>query len=185
MDPLQSAVRDLSKEARLPDPRTWDALQTLNDKHQCIRCGKCCTNQVVGMLGREAVAIARHLQLAPSEFKRCFIDRRVGKWLLLRRRADDTCPFLFRTDGTGTAACEIYEVRPETCRRFPWLTPAIATSSRFPGIAVDDRMCSQMRRTFTAVTGTPLPPLPDEDAPGEASGVPAAAEYDSVGGGTD
>lgn len=177
MDPLQAAVRDISKEDQKfhPDQRTLSALHHLSERHHCQRCGKCCTGQVVGMLGVEAVAIARHLQLAPSEFKRCFIDRRVGKWLLLRRRDDDTCPFLFRTDGTGTACCQIYPVRPETCRRFPWLTPMIMTGSKWPSVVVSDELCSQMSRTFAGRL----------NRPNEASGEPAPAEYDSMGGGTD
>lgn len=179
MDPLQSAVRDISKADHLPDRRTWNALQTLNDKHQCVRCGKCCTNQVVGMLGREAVAIARHLNIHASEFKAMFIEGQAGKWLMLRRMDNGECPFLVHEgdDEDGAAKCVIYEVRPETCRRFPWLTPVIATSSKFPAIAVDDSMCPQMRRTFEA--------LRRPDNPPEASGEPVPSEYDSVGGGTD
>jgi Fe-S-cluster containining protein len=153
MHPLQAAVRDISRDDRPIDQRTWSALRQLNDRHQCQRCGKCCTGQVVGMLGHEAVAIARHLQLAPSEFKRCFIERQAGKWLMIKRRDDDTCPFIVYDDDLK-ANCVIYEVRPETCRRFPWLTPLIMTGSKWPGVVVDDTLCSQMSRTFNAVRGS-------------------------------
>jgi len=174
MDPLQAAIRDISKEDQSfhPDQRTMSALQLLNERHKCKRCGKCCTNQVVGMLGREAVAIARHLNMHASDFKVMFIESQTGKWLMLRRLDDDTCPFLLHED--GLAKCAIYPVRPETCRRFPWLTPMIMTGSKWPNVVVSDELCSQMSRTFAGRLNS-----------GEASGEPVTPEYDSVGGGTD
>jgi len=175
MDPLQAAIRDISKEDQQyhPDQRTLSALQTLNERHKCQRCGKCCTGQVVGMLGVEAVAIARHLGMSGSEFKAMFIDRQVGKWLMLKKMDNGECMFLHHED--GLAKCVIYEVRPETCRRFPWLTPMIMTGSKWPGVAVSDELCPLMSTTFRCVTGGVM----------EASGEPVAAEYDSIGGGTD
>ncbi len=179
MDPLQTAIRDISKEDQSfhPDQRTLSALQTLNERHRCQRCGKCCTGQVVGMLGRELVAIARHLKMPASEFKAKFIERQVGKWLMIRRMENGECPFLVHEgdDEDGAAKCVIYPVRPETCRRFPWLTPMVMTGSRWPGVLVSDELCSQMSRTFAGRM----------DRPSEASGEPVAPEYDSVGGGTD
>lgn len=183
MDSLRAAIRDISKEDQQyhPDERTVSALRTLNERHKCQRCGKCCTGQTVGMLGHEAVAIARHLQIAPSEFRAMFIDRQVGKWLMLKKMDNGECMFLHHED--GLAKCVIYSVRPETCRRFPWLTPMIMTGSKWPGIAVDDRLCPLMSVTFGIVTGTQMPDRRGLDA--EASGEPVSAEYDYVGGGTD
>ena len=179
MDPLQAAIRDISKEDQNfhTDHRTLSALQLLNERHHCQRCGKCCTGQTVGMLGVEAVAIARHLQLAPSEFKRRFIAGQVGKWLMIKRMDNGECPFLDHEDGheDGAAKCVIYEVRPETCRRFPWLTPMIMNGSKWPNVVVSDELCSQMSVTFA---GRMIRQV-------EASGEPVPAEYDSVGGGTD
>lgn len=183
MDPLQTAIRDISKEDRAyhPDQRTLSALQTLNEQHRCQRCGKCCTGQTVGMLGVEAVAIARHLGMPSSDFKTMFIDRQVGKWLMLKKQDNGECLFLLHED--GRARCAIYEVRPETCRRFPWLTPIIMTGSKFPAIAVNDQLCPVMSVTFGLVTGMSMP---DRREPiTEASGEPVAPEYDSMGGGTD
>ena len=187
MDPLQAAIRDISKEDQNfhTDHRTLSALQTLNERHRCQRCGKCCTGQVVGMLGVEAVAIARHLGMPASDFKAMFIDRQVGKWLMLKLMDNGECPFLMHEgdDEDEAAKCVIYDVRPETCRRFPWLTPMIMTGSKFPAIAVDDRLCPLMSVTFGLVTGMPMP---DRREPiTEPSGEPVAPEYDSVGGGTD
>jgi len=173
MDPLQSAIRDIANEDHLPDQRTWSALRQLNDRHQCQRCGKCCTGQVVGMLGVEAIAIARHMGMSGSDFKAMFIDRQVGKWLMMKKMDSGECMFLHHED--GLAKCIIYAVRPETCRRFPWLTPMIMTGSKWPGVVVDDTLCSQMSTTFRTVTHPDHPP--------EASGELVTAEYDGVGGG--
>lgn len=175
MDPLQAAIRDISKEDQNfhPDQRTLVALHALSELHDCKRCGKCCTGQVVGMLGVEAVAIARHLNMPSSDFKVMFIDRQVGKWLMLKKQNNGECLFLLHEN--GLAKCAIYPVRPETCRRFPWLTPMVMTGSKFPGILVSDELCSQMSRTFAGRL----------NRPNEASGAPVPAEYDSMGGGTD
>ena len=178
MDPLQAAVRDISKEDRAyhPDHRTLSALQMLNERHHCQRCGRCCTGQVVGMLGVEAVAIARHLNMPASAFKAMFIDQQVGKWLMLKKQENGECLFLLHEN--GLAKCSIYEVRPETCRRFPWLTPMVMTESKWPNVVVSDELCPLMSTTFAGrmVTVT---------IHREASGEPVAPEYDSVGGGTD
>lgn len=175
MDPLQAAIRDISKEDRKfhPDQRTLSALQLLNERHFCQRCGKCCTGQVVGMLGVEAIAIARYLGLPCSEFRSRYIDRQVGKWLMLKKQDNEECLFLLHEN--GLAKCAIYPVRPETCRRFPWLTPMIMTGSKWPNVVVSDELCSQMSRTFAGRL----------NRPNEASGDPVEPEYDSVGGGTD
>jgi Fe-S-cluster containining protein len=187
MDPLQAAIRDISKEERSfhPDQRTLSALQLINQRHLCQRCGKCCTNQVVGMLGRELVAIARHLNMPASDFKKMFIECQAGKWLMIKRMDNGECPFLVHEgdDEDGAAKCVIYEVRPETCRRFPWLTPMIMTESKFPALAVNDQLCPMMSVTFGLVTGMPMPDRREPNT--EASGEPVAPEYDSVGGGTD
>lgn len=175
MDPLQAAIRDISKEDQQfhPDQRTLRALHALSELHDCKRCGKCCTGQVVGMLGVEAVAIARHLNMPASSFKVMFIERQVGKWLMLKKQDNGECLFLLHEN--GLSKCAIYPVRPETCRRFPWLTPMVMTGSKWPHLVVSDELCSQMSRTFAGRS----------NHPNEASGAPVPAEYDIMGGGTD
>jgi Fe-S-cluster containining protein len=111
-----------------------------------------------------------------SEFRSRYIDRQVGKWLMLKKQDSGECAFLTRAG--GLAKCSIYEVRPETCRRFPWLAPMIMTGSKWPGVLVSDELCPRMSATFAARMVT-------ESHRSEASGEPVAAEYDSVGGGTD
>jgi len=173
IDPLASMIRDLPKTSKLPDAETWEALTLLNERHLCIRCGKCCKHQVVGMLGPEAVTIARFLNIQASEFKSKFIEKQVGRWLLLRRH-DDACPFLISED--GKAKCTIYSVRPETCRRFPWLAPAILLESSFPRVMVDNTICPQMMATYNRAKQS-VSAMPSRE--------PVPTEYESMGGGTD
>jgi Fe-S-cluster containining protein len=148
-DELEAHINYARELQRTVDPTTLQVLKTLQDRHDCARCGKCCA-QPVGMLGREAVAIARYLGIPASEFRRRYIVGQHHQWLQLMQ-VDDRCPFLER-DGE-LCNCSIYEARPEACRRFPFLTIQTVASSRFPAIAIDDSMCPSMRRTFNAYTG--------------------------------
>lgn len=131
------------------DEKTMKVLEALNNGHGCTRCGKCCTEQVLGVLGSEAVKIARFLGIPGSEFREAYVERQVGKWLLIRKR-EDHCPFLQKVEG-GTR-CNIYPVRPQTCIRFPWLTAEIMTRSKFPNIVGNDGMCPEMSKSFTRMT---------------------------------
>lgn len=148
-DELKAHFAQVRELQRTADPKTLRALKALQGRHDCSRCGKCCS-EPVGMLGREAIAIARHLGIPASEFRARYVERQRERWLQLRQ-VEDRCPFLER-DGE-IHKCSIYEVRPEVCRRFPFLTIQVIADSKFPGIAIDDELCPNMRRTFDAVTG--------------------------------
>lgn len=90
----------------------------------CTQCGNCCTGPpgFVWVEDDEAEAIAKHLKLSVTEFRRRFARRHNGHWTLKETPADGKgydCVFL-RRDTEGRALCSIYPVRPTQCRTWPF-----------------------------------------------------------------
>jgi hypothetical protein len=95
MDPLASSVRELQHDAKGTrfDEQTLRVLNHFNDHHLCDRCGKCCTEQNVGMTGPEIIVAAGFLGLKCSEFKKLYIEKQIGRWHIVRK-VDGRCSFL-------------------------------------------------------------------------------------------
>lgn len=110
MDELQEAVTQMRADykANPVEPDVWNVLRALNDRHDCSRCGRCCTDQTIGMTGPEIVIAARYLNVPCSGFKKMFIERQVQRWHILKK-LDGACPFLYGDD--GKTECLIYAVR--------------------------------------------------------------------------
>ena len=94
----------------------------------CSRCGACCRFQV--RLTRADVARLVASGLREEEFAVRFLGLK-----FLRKRADGVCVHL-RAEG-GQAACQVYDARPEICRRFPAL--------RLLGLPAKDCRCPAAR----------------------------------------
>ena len=82
----------------------------------CKGCGFCCRGQGEVYLNRQELNnIADFLKTSPASFKKKYTRQINGK-TALKDTAEPACIFL-----TGNK-CEIYPVRPQQCRTFPfWL----------------------------------------------------------------
>lgn len=83
---------------------------------KCTGCGQCCTGApgYVWVTEDEIVAMAEYVQLSLSDFTKRYV-RKVGDRLaLLERPRNYDCVFL------KDKKCQIYPVRPQQCKTFPW-----------------------------------------------------------------
>lgn len=105
---------------------------------ECLACGRCCAGPEEGYVwatDEEIAAMAEHLRLAESTFRKRYV-RRVGKrQSLIEKKPSKDCIFL--ADGR----CDIYEVRPTQCRTWPFWSSNLETPEdwslaglRCPGI---------------------------------------------------
>ena len=88
----------------------------------CTSCGKCCTGSpgYVWVTEVEIEAIACHLKMALEQFTAHFVKKVEGR-LSLIEKANFDCVFL------KDKKCQIYEVRPQQCRTFPWWKQNLAS----------------------------------------------------------
>lgn len=90
-------------------------LRRLQDEHTCRMCGACCRELVsIQVYADDIEKIAQFLDMTPKSFESKHI-KRVSLGKVLKRTRP--CEFLDNSD-----RCRIYEVRPEVCRRYPFLT---------------------------------------------------------------
>ncbi len=98
-----------------------------NPPLECERCGLCCRIPTeLDISKREVRALAKHLGVTVSNFRRKFKLRKMstGMWLM----PTAPCPFL-----EGENGCLIYNLRPATCRHYPFghLRQAFLNKTRF------------------------------------------------------
>ena len=112
----------LFKEQATYCERICEALD--NRGFSCRDCKEnCCYEQIIGILRSEAVAIANHLHISKSEFRKKYTaitthpSRNVRVRCLkptIDSNGREVCVFL-KND-----KCSIYEIRPHTCRGHPF-----------------------------------------------------------------
>jgi len=82
----------------------------------CKQCHRCCRASQPGWVytnPREALRIARRLELSEEQFRRSYLRQDPGGEMVLQVAPNGDC--IFWQDG-----CSIYEVRPRQCRTFPF-----------------------------------------------------------------
>ncbi len=90
----------------------------------CTQCGNCCTGPsgYVWYDSAESKAMAAHLGVSESEFRKRYAQKKFNRWTLAEvpsPRGQD-CVFLVFDPKTKKAGCSIYEVRPAQCRTWPF-----------------------------------------------------------------
>ena len=85
-------------------------------KFECTGCGQCCTGApgYTWVSEDEIVAIAEYLNISIEEFGQKYLRKVGNRWSLLEDPRNFDCVFLKENK------CQIYSVRPEQCKTFPW-----------------------------------------------------------------
>jgi Fe-S-cluster containining protein len=87
-------------------------------RFECTQCGNCCRNHgdysYVYLTEVELREIPPHLGLTRKEFLERYCTKEPHSWWTLRMD-QPACPFL-----SAEGRCEIYPVRPEQCRTWPF-----------------------------------------------------------------
>ena len=106
-------------------------------------CGKCCDEPggIVYLSPDDATRLAAHAELdVEAWLERDTRQTYDGRYVLKSREEDDICIHL-----NAQQQCNIYEVRPQQCRAFPWWGENMATPSSWasvkrncPGIDAED-----------------------------------------------
>ena len=88
----------------------------------CTTCANCCKELKIGLTDTDAERLAACLGSAIGEFHQRYLDKddeaeKRGEGVRWRMRGKP-CPFL------AGNRCTVYEVRPEQCRKYPYLHEA-------------------------------------------------------------
>ena len=88
----------------------------------CQGCGNCCSGPEEGYVWintREIKAVATFLKLSVDELKRKYLRKVRLRFSLIEKQPGKDCVFLAR-DSRGGKSCEIYSLRPQQCRTWPF-----------------------------------------------------------------
>ena len=108
-------------------------------------CGRCCDQPggIVYLSVDDAERLAAHAELSvPDWLERDTRTTFDGRFVLKSRENDGICIYL-----NDRQQCNIYEVRPQQCRAFPWWAENLATPAAWnntkaacPGIDAEDAL---------------------------------------------
>lgn len=98
----------------------------ITDIFECRQCGDCCFGDGgIRLDAEEAEGVAFYLKISLDELKRFYLDRGQPPWNV---RTDFEGYCLFRqADGR----CLIHAVKPEVCRRWPFIDGPLKDESAF------------------------------------------------------
>lgn len=87
-------------------------------RFKCTGCGQCCTGApgFVWLEEAEVLAIAAHLGLTEEAFRQAYVRQVENRLSLIEKASADGFDCIFLKHNR----CQIYEVRPQQCRTYPW-----------------------------------------------------------------
>lgn len=89
------------------------------ENHKCVCCGNCCnTCKSIMITNKDIKAISQCLGLSTKEFKKQYTKQYPGLTNLRCFKQENPCIFL--DENNNTKKCKIYDVRPYTCRGYPF-----------------------------------------------------------------
>jgi len=146
-------------------PPVLEMLQTISEK-DCVRCGNCCKmNTPIIAQDNEVWAIAKFLKMPKVEVMAKYFKRHANQQIAVK---DSPCPFL------EPDCCTIYPVRPDVCRRFPFISDlSILSLTKKKTIVVNDYCPASIkaiefyRRWYERMSGEIAPELPKTALIGE------------------
>lgn len=109
------------------DDRSWrQAAARIQEQIDCRACANCCRLPGTTVNGADVERLAAHLSLSVAEFRERHV--KTGIWGD-ELAASGPCMFLRGND------CSVYEIRPESCRGYPFLAEGKGTlASRMTSI---------------------------------------------------
>ena len=111
--------KDFLKSDRLNQKEFSTIVKEVTEKIDCTTCGNCC-KVLKTTLGNEDIdRIAQHLHMSVEDFIEKYATKNTEGLYEVKHAP---CSFL-RNDNT----CQIYEVRPEECKGYPYLDKDVAT----------------------------------------------------------
>lgn len=124
---------------------------------KCRRCGQCCRkSKPVSVRDREVWLIARFLRTPSAKVRKLFFGRGKDRQIVMK----DPCPFLMEK------GCMIYEVRPRSCRDFPFLSDVSQASFARTGTVILTEYCpasqevvAKLRQRLKAEIGRDVPEM--------------------------
>lgn len=101
-------------------------MKDISDVFECRQCGDCCFGDGgIRLNESEAAEVAFYLKISLDELRKFYLDRGEPPWNV-RTDLEGYC--LFRqADGR----CLIHAVKPEVCRRWPFLDGPLKNESAF------------------------------------------------------
>ncbi len=109
-------LRDLPLSNTLLDERVREETQSVWRQIDCLSCGRCCRTLQVVVDDADIARLARHVMSSPRQFQAKYV--RVASDGT-KHLASIPCPFL-QPDNR----CSVYDLRPKSCRDFPYLNEA-------------------------------------------------------------
>lgn len=90
---------------------------------ECIGCGSCCSGPDEGYIWlrkAEITMLADHLGLTVKQVTKKYLRKIVVKYSIIEEPKTKDCIFL-KPHGNGNGkGCEVYDVRPNQCRTWPF-----------------------------------------------------------------
>jgi hypothetical protein len=88
--------------------------QEIEAEIDCTQCANCCKSATTTVGDRDVERLARFLRIKPAKFLAEYTEESSEEGRILRR-SEAGCVFL------AGNLCSVYDVRPDTCQRFPHL----------------------------------------------------------------
>ncbi len=79
----------------------------------CTTCANCCRVATAKVAERDIEVLAKHLRLTRAKFLAAYTVESEEEGIILKRSKETGCVFLSGNE------CTVYEVRPDSCKRFP------------------------------------------------------------------
>ena len=101
--------------------------QDIEYRFSCTRCGACCTGSheyYIEVSRAEQSSISQFLDIGLRWLRRRYITRYDGSLDSIKIQADGRCTFL-----TDEGRCQIYPVRPQQCRSYPFWPEIVVNAS--------------------------------------------------------
>ncbi len=87
----------------------------IEEQIDCLACANCCRVATVTISDRDVERLSRYLRITPAHFIAEYTTVSDEEGRILHRTEESGCVFLAGNE------CTVYDVRPDTCQRFPHL----------------------------------------------------------------